>query len=68
MKIEPALEYYWRLLKCDLRDRDYFSALCSAYQLMLLSVVCALLFVTGLPFLLPALFIMLVAKFQNRKQ
>lgn len=65
-KVEGTLEYYWRRVQLDLRDKEYFDATVNAYYLMLHCVVAAIIAIVGLPFLLPALLIMLVAKFRNR--
>lgn len=64
---ENQLVYHWCRVKLGIRDRDYLDALTQAYGLMVECVLMALLVFFGLPFLLPALLIMLVAKFRSRK-
>lgn len=65
-RVETQIAYYWRRVQLDIRDREYFDATVSAYWLMLECVVAAIIAIVGLPFLLPAFLIMLVAKFRSR--
>jgi hypothetical protein len=66
MKFENQLMFYWRGVQLDLRDKQYFDALIGTYYIMLGCVVAAIVAILALPFLLPALFVLLVAKLRSR--
>ncbi len=61
------IEYFWRLVKSYMRLGEYRKALNNAYELLMGCVLLLLTSIVRLPFLLPAVLIMLVAKFRNSK-
>lgn len=61
------IRYEWRLVKSYILFGEYAKALNSTYHLMLVSFLWLFVFVIRLPFLLPAVLIMFVAKFRSSK-
>jgi len=59
--------YYWRLVKSYMRMGEYNKAINNAYDLIMECVFLLLMSIVRLPFLLPAVLIMLVAKFRSSK-
>lgn len=59
--------YYWRLVKSYMRIGEYNKAINNAYYLIMECILLFLMSIARLPFLLPAVLIMLVAKFRSSK-
>ncbi len=65
---ESEILRLWHYIKNSMHGKRYYNALKGAYNLILELLLWAGLALVSLPFLLPACLIMLVAKFQSRKE
>lgn len=61
------IKFEWRRVRSYLFTNDYGKAFDSTFDLILESFLWLFTFVIRLPFLLPAILIMLVAKFSSKK-